>query len=71
MEQLIRLQNIDTKLKDLNDLSKFLSDPGDTNVNIIVRENNKNLNFKLEKGRKLDRKTVNLIRNREILTIIN
>ena len=31
----------------------------------------KKLNFQLEKGRNLDRKTLNLLRNKEISAIIN
>ena len=58
-------------MKKFNDLSKFLNDNGDTTININMKENGKTLNFKLKNPRKLDRKTINLIRNREISTIIS
>ncbi len=58
-------------IKDLNELSKFLVDPGETKIKIRINENNKILDFQLQNGRKLDRKTVNLIRNREISAIIH
>ena len=57
-------------LKDLNELSKFLVDPGETKIKIKIQENNKSLDFCLQNGRKLDRKTVNLLRNKEISSII-
>ncbi len=58
-------------IKDLNELSKFLVDPGETKIKIKINENNKSLDFRLQKGRKLDRKTVNLLRNKEISAIIH
>ena len=58
-------------LKDLSELSKFLVDPGETKIRIKINENNKILDFQLQKGRKLDRKTVNLIRNKEISATIH
>ena len=58
-------------LKDLNELSKFLVDPGETKIKIKIQENDKSLDFHLQNGRKLDRKTVNLLRNREISSIIH
>ena len=58
-------------LKDLNELSKFLVDPGETKIAIKINENNKILDFQLQKGRKLDRKIVNLIRNKEISATIH
>ena len=57
-------------LNEFHDLSNFLSDYGKTTININMKENGKTLNFKLKNPRKLDRKTINLIRNREISTII-
>ena len=68
------IKNITFKLnslKDLNELSKFLVDPGDTKIKIKIKENNKSLDFHLQNGRKLDRKTVNLLRNKEISAIIH
>ena len=56
---------------EFNDLSKFLINQGETAINIRIRENGKILYFKLKNGRKLDRKTINLIRNKEISSTIN
>ncbi len=58
-------------LKDLKELSKFLVDPGETKIKIKLQENDKSLDFYLKIGRKLDRKTVNLLRNKEISSIIH
>ncbi len=58
-------------LKEFDDLSKFLNDVGETKININIRENGKILNFTLENTRKLDRKTINLLRNKQISAIIS
>ncbi len=58
-------------LNQLKEVSKFLINPGQTTININIKNGEKKLNFKLEKKRNLDRKTVNLIRNKEISAIIN
>ena len=57
--------------KDLDALSKLLINPGNTNINIKILENNKSLDFKLQNGRNLDRKTLSQIRNKDISAIIN
>jgi len=56
---------------ELGELSKFLDNMGETSVKIRVKDNNTNYSFKLSNKRKIDRKAINLIRNREISTIIN
>ncbi len=56
---------------ELEELSKFLDNMGETSVKIRVKDNNTNYSFKLSNKRKIDRKAINLIRNREISTIIN
>ena len=58
-------------LKELDEISKSLSKNGDTLVNINLHNDDSDLNFQLEKKRDLDRKTLNLLRNREILSTIN
>ena len=58
-------------LKELDEISKFLHDKGETLINIKLHDNNSDLHFKLENKRNLDRKTINLIRNKEISAIIN
>tara|TARA_Y100001970_G_scaffold95369_1_gene120172 strand:+ start:20497 stop:23913 length:3417 start_codon:yes stop_codon:yes gene_type:complete len=58
-------------ISELNEISKFLKKPGETTININIKSNKKGLNFKLENKRNLDRKTINLLRNKEISAIIN
>ena len=43
---------------------------GDTIIKIKIDDKNNNFNFQLKNNRKIDRKTVNLIRNKEISAII-
>ena len=52
-------------------ISKILKDEGKTvvNINIVTEENI--LKFKLKNSRKLDRKSLNLLRNQQIQAIIN
>ncbi len=52
-------------------ISKFLKDQGKTKVNINLVNKNNNLKFTLKNSRKLDRKSLNLLRNQEIRAIIN
>ncbi len=58
-------------LKELEQISKFLDTNGDTLINIKVNDENNHLSFSLKNRRNLDRKTVNLIRNKEISAIIS
>ena len=58
-------------IKELDVISKFLSYNGDTLVRINIVEENTNFNFELKNKRNIDRKTLNLIRNKEISTIIS
>ena len=58
-------------LSQLDEISKFLTDPGQTVININIKNDKKSLNFKLDNKRNLDRKTINIIRNKEISAIIN
>ena len=60
---------IDLNLKNLdkiNELSKILTKDGDVKVNLKIKDNENLLTFKLKNKRKLDRKSVNLIRNMDI-----
>ena len=50
---------------------KNLNDKGDTLVNINYIDKNEDFEFRLENKRNLDRKTLNLLRNKQILSIIN
>ncbi len=57
--------------KQIEEIYKILKDDGKTiiNINVITRGNN--FKFRLKNTRKLDRKSLNLIRNQEIQAIIN
>ena len=57
--------------KELDEISKFLSENGDTFVKIKLNDQNYNFNFQLKNKRNIDRKTINLLRNKEISTIIS
>jgi len=57
-------------LKELDEISKFLPNKGDTIIKIKLRDNDKDLNFQLDNKRDIDRKTLNLLRNKEISAII-
>ncbi len=55
----------------IDQISEILKDQGKTIVNINLITEANNLKFRLKNARKLDRKTLNLIRNQEIQAIIN
>ncbi len=57
-------------LNELDEVSKVIIKPGSTLVNIKIEDKDVGLNFKLENKRNLDRKTLNLLRNKEISAII-
>ncbi len=57
--------------EELDIIYKFLSKNGDTLININLHNKDKNLKFQLENKRNLNRKTLNLLRNKEISAIIN
>ena len=50
------------KLKELNEL---LKNNGETKINVILRDSNKNYSFELEKTRKFDFNLFSLIKNKE------
>jgi len=58
-------------LRELDEISKYLNDQGHTLINISFRDKNDNFKFKLKNKRNLDRKMINLLRNKEISAIIN
>ena len=59
-------------LKELDEISKYLNaENGETLVNFKILDDENELKFSLQKKRKLDRKTLNLLRNRDISAIIN
>ncbi len=58
-------------LNELSEISKFLNENGDTLINIQVHNNDQNFRFELKNKRNIDRKTLNLLRNKEISAIID
>ena len=62
--------NIKTE-EDINEISKMLNEDGKTAVNISLTTEDKILKFKLKNLRDLDRKSLNLLRKREISSTIS
>ena len=58
-------------LDEIEKISKLIEDGGETNVNFKIKENDKNLLFRLKEKRNIDRKSINIIRNSNISAIIN
>ena len=58
-------------INQLNEISQLLNENGETLVNIKLNNDENNLKFQLENKRNLDRKTLNILRNKEISAIIN
>tara|TARA_B100000902_G_C26666557_1_gene601004 strand:- start:64 stop:576 length:513 start_codon:yes stop_codon:yes gene_type:complete len=58
-------------LKELDEVSNFLIKKGDTTVKIQLSDENHNYKFQLENKRIIDRKTINLLRNKEISAIMS
>jgi len=68
------INEVTFKLKSVNELdeiSKFLTKNGDTLIKINLRDKDNYLNFQLKNKRNIDRKAINLLRNKEITTIIS
>ena len=57
-------------LKELEEISKFLSNNGNTLIKIKFSDKDNNFNFKLKNKRNIDRKALNILRNMEISSII-
>ncbi len=55
----------------LNEIYEILTKDGNTKINIELKENNQNFIFHLKNNRNLDRKLINLLRNKEIYAKIN
>ena len=56
--------------KELDEISKFLPENGNTIINIKICDKNNDYSFRLKNKRNIDRKTINLLRNKEISAII-
>ncbi len=57
-------------LNELSEISKIIPDEGNTIVKIKLRDQNNELDFTLKNKRNIDRKMLNIIRNKEISAII-
>jgi DNA polymerase III subunit alpha len=57
--------------KDIDKISSFLKDGGDTEVKINISDEKNNMSFKLKNKRLIDRKSINILRNNDISTIIH
>ncbi|MDC3117863.1 DNA polymerase III subunit alpha [Candidatus Pelagibacter sp.] len=57
-------------LKELNEISKIIHNDGNTVVTIKLTDQNNELQFQLKNKKNIDRKMLNMIRNKEISTII-
>ena len=58
-------------LKQLDEISNFLPENGKTLIKINITDKNSELIFQLKNKRNIDRKSLNLIRNKEISAIIS
>ena len=56
--------------KELDEISKYLPKQGNTLIKINISDNKNDLKFHLKKKRNIDRKTINILRNKEISAII-
>jgi len=57
--------------KRLKDLNELLKNTGETKINVVLKENNKNYLFELEKSRKFDFALFSLIKNKEYVKKIS
>ena len=60
-----------SSIDQLNEISKFLPKNGETLIKINIQDKKEDLFFVLENRRNIDRKTINLLRNKQISAIIN
>jgi len=57
--------------ENLKDLNELLKNNGETKINVILRDSNKNYSFELEKTRKFDFNLFSLIKNKEYVKKIS
>jgi DNA polymerase-3 subunit alpha len=55
----------------LKEIQNFLDEKGDTVVNISISDNSTSSVFKLKTTRNFDRKTINILRNKDIILNIH
>ncbi len=60
-----------SSISQLEDIKNLLEEKGDTLVNIIISNKSENSIFKLKKLRNIDRKSINILRDKEIGLIIS
>ena len=58
-------------INEIDKISDIINKNGDTSVNIKFHDNDKDLIFQLKNKRYVDRKSINILRNNNILAIIN
>ena len=58
-------------LKELDEISNFLTKKGETLVKIKINNKDYNFDFQLSNKRNIDRKTINILRNKEISALIS
>ena len=57
--------------KELDEITKFLPEKGNTIIKIKISDKDNDYSFQLKNKRNIDRKTINLLRNKEISAIIS
>jgi DNA polymerase-3 subunit alpha len=57
-------------IEGIDQISKLITEKGETGVKICIIDKNKNIGFKLKNKRLIDRKAINLLRNENISSII-
>ena len=58
-------------IKDIDKISDLVNEEGTTEVKINITDKNNEISFKLKNKRLIDRKAINIIRNKDISTIIH
>ena len=58
-------------LDEIKEISKYLKKDGGTTVNIKLKDEKESLNFQLDEKRNIERKTINLMRNKDISVSIS
>jgi len=61
---------LDKLPKDIDQISNFLQKEGSTEVKINIINKENKINFKLKNKRQIDRKSINILRNKDISTVI-
>jgi DNA polymerase III subunit alpha len=59
------------KVEDIDQISNLVNKEGSTEVKINIIDQNNNISFKLKNKRLIDRKSINILRNKDILAIIH